>query len=97
VEQPKKIPLANGLIGHRASSTSGQLEVSLVNYDTIHIALWRKALCGLPDIEFSISETDLRDIIDILNEASEKADYYYLSLSAERARKTMDALNKQST
>jgi len=97
VEQPKKIPLASGLIGHKAGSTNGQLEVSLVNYDTIHIAFWRKTFCNLPDIEFSISQTDLQDIIDTLNEANKKADDYYLSLSLARARKTMEAINKDST
>lgn len=97
MEQSKRIPLASGLIGHKAGSTNGQLEVSLVNYDTIHIAFWRKAFCDLPDIEFSISQTDLHDIIDTLNEASKKADDYYLSLSLARARKTMEAIKKEST
>lgn len=86
MEESKKIPLASGLMGREAGSTHGQLEVSLINYDTIHIAIWRKAFCGLPDVEFSIPDTDLQDVIKILDEAKNKADSYYWASRAEVKR-----------
>lgn len=75
----KKVPLASGLIGSKAHSIHGQLEASYVNYDTVQIALWRKMYCGLPDIKFSVADTDLQDIIEILNEANQKIETYWLS------------------
>jgi len=81
----KKIPLISGLIGREARSIHGQIEVSLTNYDTVHIAIWRKAYCGLSDVEFSITDTDLQDIIDILNEAKKKVDTYWLSRVAVKS------------
>jgi len=92
----KKIPLVSGLIGREAGSIHGQLEVSLINYDTVHVALWRKAFSGLSNVKFSIADTDLQDIIHILSEAKRKVDAYWLSKVAvesqgkkERIRKTM--------
>ena len=82
----KKIPLISGLIGHEGRSIHGQLEISLINYDTIHIALWRKAYSGLSDVEFSVADTDLQEIIDILNEAKKKADTYWLSKVAIKSQ-----------
>jgi len=43
----------------------------------MQIALRRKAFCGLPDVEFTIPDVDLQEIIDILCEAKKKADHYY--------------------
>ncbi len=77
-----KIPLVSGLIGREAGSIHGQLEVSLINYDTVHIALWRKTFSDLSDVKFSIADTDLQDIIDILSEAKRKVDAYWLSKAA---------------
>lgn len=90
MEESKRIPLLSGLIGRTSGSIHSQLEISLVNYDTIHIAIWRKALCGLPDIEFTIPDTDLEEIIEIFNEAKKKADAYYWASQTEdpRTRKT---------
>jgi len=78
----KKIPLVSGLVGRKAGSIHAQLEVSLINYDTIHIAIRRKAYSGLPDIEFSIADTDLQDFIDILNEAKGKLDTIWIQTLA---------------
>lgn len=75
----KKIPLVSGLIGRESRSIHGQLEISLINYDTIHIAIWRKAYSGLSNVKFSVPDTDLQEIIDLLNEAKKKADTYWLS------------------
>ncbi len=85
-DKSKKVPLATGLIGRGTRSINGQLEVSLINYDTIHIAIWRKAYCGLPDIEFSVADADLQDVIDVLNEAKSKADSYWLAKAAVRSQ-----------
>jgi hypothetical protein len=75
----KEIPLVSGLIGRETQSIHAQLEVSCVDYDTINIAIRRKAYSGLPDIEFSVADTDLQEIIDILEEAKNKVDSYWLS------------------
>jgi len=79
-ESKTKIPLASGLIGRKAGSIHGQIEVSLSNRSNINIAIWRKAFCGLPDVEFSVADADLEDIIQILEEARRKVDtFYYVS------------------
>ena len=75
----KEIPLVSGLIGGKARSIHGQLEIYLIDYDTVRIVIRRKAYSGLSDIEFSVAETDLQDITDLLNEARQKADTYWLS------------------
>ncbi|MGD8565276.1 MAG: hypothetical protein PVF96_02895 [Candidatus Bathyarchaeota archaeon] len=75
----RKIPLSSGLIGKKARSIHGQLEVSYENYSTVNIVLMRKLYTGLPDVKFSITDTDLPDIIRILNEAAEKIETYWLS------------------
>lgn len=82
----KKIPLASGLIGCGARSIHGQLEVSFIDYDTVHITLWRKAYCGLSNVEFSVADTDLQDIMDILNEAKNKVDSYWLAKAAIKSQ-----------
>lgn len=75
----KKIPLANGLIGSKTQSIHGQLEVTYVNYDTVRIAIWRKMYSGLRDVDFSVADTDLPDILEILTEAQKKIESYWLS------------------
>ena len=82
----KKIPLVSGLIGRETQSIHAQLEVSRIDYDTINIVIRRKAYSGLPDIEFSVADTDLQDIIDILNEAKKKIDTYWLSRAAVKSQ-----------
>ena len=80
--ESKKIPLTNGLIGRANHSISGQIEVSLIGYDTVYIAIRRKAYSGLSDVEFSVSDTQLQEIIDILTEGKKKLDTYWLSRAA---------------
>ena len=75
----KKIPLVSGLIGSKARSVHGQLEVSYIEYSKVHIAFWRKAYSGLPDVKFSVEDTDLPDIIEILTEANKKIEGYWLT------------------
>lgn len=82
MEESKKIPLASGLIGRASQSISGQMEVSFINYDTVHIAIWRKAYSGLSDVEFSVSETNLQEIIDILTEAKKNVDTCWVARAA---------------
>ncbi len=82
----KKIPLATGLVGHKARAIHGQLEVSLINYDTVHITLWRNAYSGLSNVRFSVADTDLQDIINTLNEAKNKADSYWLAKFAAQSQ-----------
>jgi len=77
MEESKRIPLLSGLVGRTSGSIHSRLEVSLVNYDTIHVAIRRQAFCGLPDVEFTIPDTDLQEVIDLFGEAKKKADLYY--------------------
>lgn len=79
----KSVPLANGLIGSKAQLISGQLEVTYHNYKTVRIAIWRKMYSGLPNVNFSIADTDLPDIIEILIEAQKKIENYWLSKIAK--------------
>ena len=90
----KKISLANGLIGREAHSILGQLEVSLINYDTVHIAIWRKAYSGLSNVKFSIADTDLQDIIDILSEAKRKVDMQWLSKIAVESQSKKERIRE---
>jgi SPX domain protein involved in polyphosphate accumulation len=81
----KKIPLVSGLIGSKARSIHGQLEASYINYNTVKIELKRKLYTGLSDVKFSIADTDLADIIQMLNEAHQKIEAYWLTkISPER-------------
>ena len=86
MEESNKIPLARGFLGRETHSISGQIEISLVNYDTVCIAIWRKPYCGLSDVEFSVLETDLQPIINLLTEAKKKADGYWLERAAFKAQ-----------
>jgi len=82
----KKIPLASGLIGSKARSVHGQLEVSYINYNTVKIELKRKLYSGLSNVKFSIADTDLPDIIQILNEANQKIEAYWLTKISPKRR-----------
>jgi len=82
----KKIPLASGLIGSKARSVHGQLEVSYINYNTVKIELKRKLYSGLSNVKFSIADTDLADIIQILNEANQKIETYWLTKISPKRR-----------
>ncbi len=88
MEEPKKTPLASGLIGRKSGSIHGQLEISLINYDTIKIAIWRKAFCNQPDIEFSIPASCFKDILAILGEAERKNENYYWMSNPAAATET---------
>jgi hypothetical protein len=83
----RRIPLAKGLIGSKAQSTHGQLEVTYVNYDMVYIAIWRRMYSGLPDVKFSVADTDLPDIIEILTEAQRKINDSWLSRISARTVK----------
>ena len=83
----KKIPLASGLIGSKTQSIHGQLEVTYVNYDTVRIAIWRKMYSGLRDVNFSVADTDLPDILEILTEAQKKIENYWLSRISTKTMK----------
>ena len=80
--ESKKIPLASGLIGRANHSISGQVEVSFISYDTVEIAIRRKAYSGLSDVEFSVPDTQLQEIIDVLTEGKKKLEADWLSRAA---------------
>lgn len=86
MRKSKKIPLASGLIGSKAQAVHGQLEVTYVNYNTVHIAIWRKLHCGLSDVKFSVADTDLPDILEILTEANRKINNYWLTKISAKAK-----------
>ena len=79
----ERTPLSNGLISDKAGSIYGQMEVSLVDYSTVEIAIRRGAYSGLPDIKFSVEEGGLEEILDILKEAKKILDAYWLSRIAK--------------
>jgi hypothetical protein len=78
-DRTNEIPLVNKLLGSKAKSIRGQLVVKYIDYNTVKIALYRKIHCGLPDIEFSVADTDLPEILELLTEAKQKIDSYWLS------------------
>jgi hypothetical protein len=78
-DRTSEIPLVNKLLGSKAKSIRGQLVVKYIDYNTVKIALYRKIHCGLPDIEFSVADTDLPEILELLTEAKQKIDSYWLS------------------
>ncbi len=82
----KKIPLVSGLIGRKARSIHGQLEASYIDYNTVRIELKRKLYTGLSDVKFSIADTDLADTIQILNEANQKIEAYWLTKISPKRR-----------
>ena len=79
MEKSKKHPLAMGLIGHRSGLVYAQMEIYLRDHNTVDFTIRRKLYSNLPDVEFSINNRDLEDIIDILNEAKKKLDTYWVS------------------
>ena len=88
--KPKKgeIPLASGLIGGKAKSIHGQLTIKYIDYKLVKVNFWRKLHSGLPDIEFLIEDTDLPEILELLNEANKKIDESWLTkISTEKADK----------
>lgn len=87
MEKSRTIPLASGLLGREYGSIYGQLEVSLADYKTIHIAIRRKPYTDLSDIEFSVPFTDLKEIIIVLCEAQEKLNGHWLSIIATKEAK----------
>ena len=82
----KKIPLVSGLIGSKARSVHGQLEVSYIKHSKVHIAIWRKTYSGLSDVKFSIADTELPDVIEILTEANKKIEDYWLTKISPKRR-----------
>jgi len=82
MQKSRMIPLAKGLIGGKGEGIHGQLEVFLTNHDTIEIVFHRKPYGGASNVDFSISCDDLQDMINILSEAKEKSDNYWLSRAA---------------
>ncbi len=82
--ETKSVPLAKGLIGSRSQSINGQLEVTYHNYKTVRVTIWRKMYFGLLNVNFSITDTDLSDIIEILIDAQKKIENYWLSKIAKQ-------------
>lgn len=78
-ERSNEVVLVNQLLGSKSKSISGQLVVKYVDFDTVKIGLYRKLHCGLPDIEFSVSDIDLSEILQLLTEAKEKIDSFWLT------------------
>jgi len=70
----------------------GQLTVEYINFNKVKINLWRKLHSGLPDVEFSVEDTDLPEIIELLVEAKKKIDESWLSkISAQGLQTTVEA------
>jgi len=66
--------------------------VEYINFNKVKINLWRKLHSGLPDVEFSVEDTDLPEIIELLVEAKKKIDESWLSkISAQGLQTTVEA------
>lgn len=78
-QEKNEILLASGLIGANANEIHGQLTVKYIDYKTVKINLWRKLHSGLPDLEFSVDDNDLLEILGLLTEANSKIQSYWLS------------------
>jgi len=87
MRKSRTLPLASGLIGQEYGSVYGQLEVTLTDYETIHILIRRKPYSGDSDIKFSMPFTDLKEMIAILGEAHEKLNDNWLSMIAAKELK----------
>ena len=81
-DRSNEITLVNKLLGSKLKTIRGQLVVNYIDYDTVKIGLYRKLHCGLPDIEFSVADTDLPEILELLTEAKQKIDGLWLSKAA---------------
>jgi hypothetical protein len=75
----QKIPLAHGLLASETNFIQGQLEVALVNYSDIDIVINRKPYGGGSNVKFSLTKKALHCMINILTEAEEKLEKYWLS------------------
>lgn len=75
----RRLPLAHGLLVSETNFILGQLEVSLVNYGDVEIVINRKPYTGHSDVQFSLTKKALRCMIDILTEAEQKLEKYWLS------------------
>ena len=78
-EASTEITLVNELLGSKTKSIRGQFVVKYIDYDTVKIAFYRKLHSDLPDIEFTIADTDLPEILELLTEAKQKIDDQWLS------------------
>lgn len=83
MEKRRNEPLAMGLIGHRSGLVYAQLEVHMQDTDVLDLVVRRKPYANLPDIELSIKEKDLEEIIDVLSEAKKRLDALWLARLAE--------------
>ena len=75
----RRIPLAHGLLVSDTNFLQGQLEATLVNYSDVEIVINRKAYGGRSDIKFSLTKKALHCMLDILTEAEDKMEKYWLS------------------
>jgi len=75
----RRIPLAHGLLVSETNFIQGQLDVILANYSDVEIVINRKPYGGRSDIKFSLTKKALRCMINILAEADEKLEKYWLS------------------
>ena len=74
-----EITLVNKLLGRKAKRITGQLVIKYVASDTLKIGLYRKLHSGLPDVEFSVSDQELPEILELFTEAKQKIDSFWLS------------------
>ena len=89
MKESQKEPLAMGLVGHGSGVVYAQLEIYRTDFDALDFVLRRNPYSGnLQDIQFSIKDRDLEDIIAVLKEAKRKLDHYWLSKLAATELKT---------
>lgn len=87
METRKEQPLVTGLIGHKSGLVYAQMEVYTRDQNTLELIIRRTPYSNLPNIEFSIDDRDVEEIIDILKEAKKKLDALWISrLAATESR-----------
>jgi hypothetical protein len=75
----RRIPLAHGLLVSETNFIQGQLDITLVNYSDVEILINRKPYGERSDIKFALTKKALNCMINILTEAEEKLEKYWLS------------------
>ncbi len=92
MQEAQRKPLAVGLLGQSSGSFYGQVEIHLRDYNTLDFIIRRRMYSNLPDVEFSMDNRDLGDVIDILTEAKKKLQdtlnvHYFRKLQPVPAKK----------
>ena len=97
MERSKAVPLTRGLIAGDTDPIYGQIEISLIDDQSVEISIQRQPYSGQPDIKFLIPQTSLQNLLDALHEAREKLDAAWLSRVAKQEAQTQSDAEEVQT